>query len=322
MYMNLKMDKKTITHRDFWVFILLSFLLLALIPLFAWIFNDGSLDFDTAAQRATDRTGLIWTSNILVVLRMCLAEPVLFLNLLGSFIPSLAALVTIFIFGHYSVKELCFQRLHPGRKLDGLNGLFLYAEILILALVILFMVFVIRNHTGHGDGRILNIEISVLLPALLTMAFLDQGAILEELGWRGYGVPSLQDKGMNPVRSALIIGICWGLWHVPRDLTTGVLDRLGIDIYLGFYLPSFVLGTIGISVLASYYMNRSGGSVLPAIILHGLTNDSFGLSGQVSIVEALTPYHQITKAIPVVMVAVLFIWISKGKLGVGYVKSD
>ena len=151
--------------------------------------------------------------------------------------------------------------------------------------------------------------------------FLDQGAVLEELGWRGFATPELQDAGVAPLKVAVIVGICWGLWHLPRDITTGVIERLGLSSYLALYLPSFVLGTISVSVIASYFMNRLGGSVIPAIVVHGITNDAVGLSGTASIVEALTPYHQITKNLPLALIAVVLVIYSGRSLGMTRVSS-
>ena len=62
--------------KSFAIFYLLTFLLLGLIPLFSALLNDGSMNFDDAAQRASQVTGLEWTSNLIVVLRLSLVEPI------------------------------------------------------------------------------------------------------------------------------------------------------------------------------------------------------------------------------------------------------
>ncbi len=40
------------------------------------------------------------------------------------------------------------------------------------------------------------------------------GGGLEEPGWRGFGQPVLQEKH-SPLRATLILGLVWGVWHVP-----------------------------------------------------------------------------------------------------------
>ena len=40
------------------------------------------------------------------------------------------------------------------------------------------------------------------------------GGGLEEPGWRGFGLPLLQER-YSPVRATLLLGLVWGIWHVP-----------------------------------------------------------------------------------------------------------
>jgi membrane protease YdiL (CAAX protease family) len=40
------------------------------------------------------------------------------------------------------------------------------------------------------------------------------GGGFEEPGWRGFGLPALQQK-YSPVRATLLLGLVWGIWHVP-----------------------------------------------------------------------------------------------------------
>ncbi len=74
------------------------------------------------------------------------------------------------------------------------------------------------------------------------------GGGLEEPGWRGFALPALQQR-RSPLIATLILGLGWGIWHVP--------------LYgpLGFIVPL---------VLAFFYTwlyNRTG-SVLVCLVLH------------------------------------------------------
>ena len=155
----------------------------------------------------------------------------------------------------------------------------------------------------------------VLVGTIVLLSLVDQGALLEELGWRGFMQPEMQKLALSPLAVAVIVGLAWGLWHLPRDITTGVIERLGPVVYLFQFLPAFVLGTISVSIIAIFFCNRLGGSVIPAIIVHGVTNDALGLSGSASITEALTPFHQITKNLPFAVIAGLTVWFSGVRLG-------
>jgi membrane protease YdiL (CAAX protease family) len=54
------------------------------------------------------------------------------------------------------------------------------------------------------------------LPAYgATFAFvLLLGGAMEEPGWRGFGLPLLQER-FTPLRATLLVGLAWGFWHVP-----------------------------------------------------------------------------------------------------------
>jgi membrane protease YdiL (CAAX protease family) len=108
---------------------------------------------------------------------------------------------------------------------------------------------------------IVNIELALLgqdvdlgllgerLPAYLGsfLLVLTIGGGFEEPGWRGFALPRLQQRH-TPVRATLLLGLVWGLWH----------------------LPIYGLGFVGPMLFVFYYTwlyNRTG-SVLLCILLH------------------------------------------------------
>lgn len=301
--------------KPFLWFYALTFLLLALIPISDALFIGDGMNFDAAAARASAATGLQWTSNLLVALRLALVEPSLLLAIYGSAVPAFAAIVVIACLRRSGKWRMFLGRLNPLCGTELRIALPLYAAIFVVLISLLLMVLWIRNITG-GNYTITDSAFGLtIVPALLAIAFLDQGAVLEELGWRGFATPELQDRVMSPLAAALLIGVCWGLWHLPRDITTGVIERLGILTYLSLYLPAFLAGTVAVSIIASYFMNRMGGSLIPAIVVHGMANDAVGLSGTASIIDALTPYHQATKNLPLAALAMALILLSGPSLG-------
>ena len=111
-----------------------------------------------------------------------------------------------------------------------------------------------------------------------------------------YALPELQKGLLSPLTAAVLVGVGWGLWHVPRDVVAGVVERLGLLPYLLLFLPSFLAGTVTVSIIAAYFVNRSGRNIIPAIMVHGLSNHAVGLSGVGAMEVLLSPYHQATKA--------------------------
>ena len=298
------------------VFFLLTILLLALIPILS-ITTGATMDFDASARAATEKTGIEQTSNLLVVIRLAIAEPALWLLILGSCVPMLAAIFTCLIFYRSEILRMVgrLRPVLPGTS--AASGLKAYGLLFVVTPIVLLIVFGIRQ-AMPGEFEYVhteNILGSGLLIALLLSALVDQGGVLEELGWRGYAQPTLQEKLLTPLSAALVVGLAWGLWHVPRDVVGGVVERLVLIQYAFLYLPSFVLGTLSTSIIIGYFMNRTGGSVLPAIMIHGLNNDAVGIAGEATMTIALTPYHQLTQNVPFAIFACVLVALYGKELG-------
>ncbi len=83
----------------------------------------------------------------------------------------------------------------------------------------------------------------------------------EEIGWRGYVLPRLQAKH-SALAAALITGVIWGLWHIPKFLTH----------WDWRYFALFMLDTIAKSVFLAWMYNGTGGSLLLVAIAHAAWN--------------------------------------------------
>ena len=309
---------RRIAQKEFALFLLLCFLLLGLVPGLQIAFGVPSLDFSAMARAASERSGAPWTSSLVDVVRLALVEPGLWLLVIGSAVPALAAIVTL---GHARNRTHIADwlgRYNPARAFRNRRPVDAAIVTATLALIVIALAATYQIRTLLAPGAYQQAAIAEpasLALALLAAAFLDQGAVLEEGGWRAFAMPTLERAGIASARAALVVGVGWGLWHVPRDIVSGVIDRLGAFDYVALYLPSFLAGTIAVSVIAAFCMNRLGGSVFPAIAAHGLANDSIGISGAATIETALTPFHQITKNAPLLAVAALILIAAGPALG-------
>jgi hypothetical protein len=95
------------------------------------------------------------------------------------------------------------------------------------------------------------------------------GGGLEEIGWRGIGVPELFRR-WSPIQETLTIGIIWMIWHVPLFLIPGT-NQEGTD-FLSFSAMGFAF-----SLILAPLMYFSG-SAVPCIIAHALFNAFYGLN--------------------------------------------
>jgi uncharacterized protein len=100
---------------------------------------------------------------------------------------------------------------------------------------------------------------AVLIPLVVFLP-----GILEELGWRGFGVQSALEQGHSPAWAVVVVGGAHMLMHVPLYLPGHLYD--------GSPLWPLPLMFLGFGVLQTWIYLRSGGSVLLAGVMHAALN--------------------------------------------------
>jgi membrane protease YdiL (CAAX protease family) len=90
---------------------------------------------------------------------------------------------------------------------------------------------------------------------LLILAWLPSSALLEEFGWRGLALPLLQGR-WNALTASVLLGLVWGLWHLPLMVATGDPPVP----YLLLIVPQ--------TVLMTWVVNSTRGSMLLAMLFH------------------------------------------------------
>lgn len=98
--------------------------------------------------------------------------------------------------------------------------------------------------------------------------------LTEETAWRGFALPRLQLM-MSPLSAALVLGIIWGLWHVPLFLVAGSFQS---TIPFG----GFMISIVATSVVVSWIFNHTRGSVLLAALFHACTDVTIAFMGVMS----------------------------------------
>ena len=94
--------------------------------------------------------------------------------------------------------------------------------------------------------------------------------VLEELGWTGFAVPELRRRH-SVVRTALVLGVAWGAWHI---LTNGIL---AVPSHAGTVPPAqfviaravaFLVGALPAFRLLMLWVWERTGSLLVAMLMH------------------------------------------------------
>jgi membrane protease YdiL (CAAX protease family) len=109
----------------------------------------------------------------------------------------------------------------------------------------------------------------MFFPLFIMKFFLDSG-LGEELGWRGFLLPRLQAR-YSALVSSIIVGIVWGLWHLPLFMLEGMSPTYEMGQAWGVVpalLGYTVVVVIPYSILFTWMYNNTKGSLLLAFVFH------------------------------------------------------
>lgn len=175
------------------------------------------------------------------------------LNVVAVAGPRIAAFTVTVALGHGPLKDLL-----AGFSMSRLS---LRWSLVALLLPVVMMAVAIAGsvallgapspHITAGVGAVLLIEFRRVL--------LLGGPLGEELGWRGFALPRLQEH-RTALDASVILGLVWGLWHVPMYFVagTGQFETLRAGTSPAFAIGGFIGWTIGLSILFTWLFNQTG----------------------------------------------------------------
>lgn len=107
-------------------------------------------------------------------------------------------------------------------------------------------------------------------PLLIVIPFFIYIALTngEEIGWRGFALPRLQNR-YNALVSSLILGSIWAFWHLPKYLMVNTTIGGG-HTPDEFFIES--AKTVAHAILFTWVFNNTKGSLLMATLFHAAFN--------------------------------------------------
>lgn len=170
-----------------------------------------------------------------------------------------------------------------------------YAVTLSLPLLLALLGYALHRTLGASAADLGTTPSPLMYPLILLGAALVGGG-LEEPGWRGYALPRLLQHH-NPLAASLILGVLWGLWHLPLFVaaTTAQSDQ-----------PFFwyLLNAVGLSIIFTWLYRKADGSILLAVLFHAGVNAAWAwLPSQAAagVIHPLVPYTAVTWAAAVTL---------------------
>ena len=110
------------------------------------------------------------------------------------------------------------------------------------------------------------------LNLVASLAFMTVLFLGEEIGWRGYLLPRVQQLTSRR-RAALVTGFVHGCFHLPLILIATTYDEFGSR----WFVAPIVVATITMGGIFYAYLWDRTGTVWPVAMAHGAVNIAFGI---------------------------------------------
>lgn len=179
--------------------------------------------------------------------------------ILIAYSPSLAALITVALFGGKAGLKNLLEPLTKWRVSVWWYVLVLGAPLLIMLLANLLY--------ATSGGTPLWSEFFVGAALLSGIGPILAGSFGEEIGWRGFAQPLLQ-KTNTALTAAIIVGIIWATWHLWPILAPGGLEHLVSAEIIQTYVR-----LISTAIIYAWILNSTG-SLLIVLLAHAGHNIS------------------------------------------------
>ena len=222
------------------------------------------------------------------------------LMLLGLISPAVTAVITVLTSGSQSLKADLKRKLIGFYRLKPLNIVTAIFVFMALIAVSILLSAVIAGQSLNQFSFTEDFSFSINgTSALLTILL---AAVIEEVGWRGYGEDSVAAY-FSWFTESIIFGFVWSLWHLPLFWIQGTyhygLRELGV-----LYMLNFLFSVIPLGYLTTWVYVKNNRSMLACIIFHLFVNTM-----QEKI--AMTPQTKCVETLVVTVVAIVIVLANK-----------
>ena len=188
--------------------------------------------------------------------------------LLGYLGPFIAALIMMYVFAGKALRADFTKRIYDLRRID-IKYLPFVLFFLPLAMVVSILISIPFGQPAEQlrfaeEFKVFSGEV------VLSMIILFLVPILEELGWRGYGVDSLASK-FDLFKTSMVFGALWGVWHLPIFFIKGSYQS-ALWGQNPLFALNFFVGLFPLAIIMNYLFYRNQRSILLIAVFHILVN--------------------------------------------------
>ena len=233
-------------------------------------------------------TWIFWISTAVISKSPKDNEISTLLMLLGLTAPAVTAVITVLTSGSKALKAdlkrklIGFYRIRPLSILAAIVGF-------MIMIVISILLSLLAGQSLEQFAFTEDFSFSVGgTSALLTILL---AAVIEEVGWRGYGEDSVASY-FSWFTESVIFGFVWALWHLPLFWIEGTyhygLKELGV-----LYVLNFLISVSPLGFLTTWVYVKNNRSMLACIIFHLFINtmqEKIAMTPQTKCVETIVVF--------------------------------
>lgn len=194
--------------------------------------------------------------------------------IVGSFGPTVAAVVTLLVLGGWPAVRWLLRRFGRVRARWWVWLVVFFALPIVYASSLLVV-----GVRPEIELWMLALTIAVVpINAVLVGVLFGVGPLGEEAGWRGLLSPAL-DRRWGRVRAALVVGVVWAAWHAPL----ATFDDWRGEVSPLLFAATYPLTLVAFSFALIWVMRWSRDSLFFAVLFHGVFNLTASLMNDVDL---------------------------------------
>ena len=188
--------------------------------------------------------------------------------ILGGICPATVAIITVFTSKSDALKKDFKRKIFNFWKL---KPLYIFAAVLLFSAIVAGSILLSTAFGESLDQFSFTKDFSFTgVGVMSAFATIFLAAVLEEVGWRGYGEDSIAQYH-SWFKESIIFGIVWALWHLPLFWIPGTYHYEIREMNV-LYMLNFLISVAPMGFITTWVYVKNGRSMLASIIFHLFIN--------------------------------------------------
>lgn len=209
-------------------------------------------------------TWLFWLTAIILN-----SEDVsIMIMIIGMFAPTVGALIMILPSKDSSLKKELKEKCFNFKKIKLLNLLI----VMLLFLVAVGVSILLSVPFGQSLNQFAFTEDFSFtgISILASVSILLSASVVEEIGWRGYGIDAVAQKN-TWFKATVIFGVIWATWHLPLFWIPGTY-QCGLRETNVWFMINFIVSIIPLAVIITWVYLRNNKNIFACAFIHMFIN--------------------------------------------------